>query len=618
MGEYPEKPETRHGFVSELSRRHVWRAAVLYLGSVWALAQGISQLGPSVGAPDWTVRWFLIACAIGFPFWVVFAWFFAWTPQGFRREQDVERTPSRTRAIGRKLDFWIIGVMAVAIVLLITNTFVLHHDATSVAKVTSTKAWAAMLAGTPTKSVAVLPFTSADPKQQYFADGMAEELISDLTQVDGLKVIGKYSSFKFRDSQDSPAQIGATLGVANLIDGSVEQQGDRIRIVVGMIRAKDGASVWSHSYDQPLKGVFKIQSDIGRAVTAALQIKLKFIVDATRPPSGNIDAYQALLQGLALASDFTEADYKRGITLLGKAVQIDPGYAYAWANLSNLQLDLGSIYLSGDAQQRVYSAARAALDRATALAPNAPATLLVRGRLLGQLDSDPAAALASIRQALKLAPNSGNAMESMATQLAILGQLQPATDLYRRTIVIDPLSVSTYMNMSNSLLALGQLDAAEQAVQKALELRPGMSDARSQLVTIAILRRDPVAAAREAAKLSRPNSWDRVAIGQIQEDQHAANAALQNYIEKRGNAEPYGVADLYAIRKQPDAMFKWLDRALAQQRATLANSLLSDPFALEYKADPRFAKLCHAAGLPAPGEPLPAVAVSTTDAIARP
>ncbi|MGH8216041.1 MAG: hypothetical protein ACREPZ_10160, partial [Rhodanobacteraceae bacterium] len=249
MDNHAEAPQKR-GIVAELSHRHVLRAAAVYVGAVWALSQGIAQLAPVFNAPNWTTRWFVIGCAVGFPFWVAFAWYYRLTPEGFKREGDPGAVdPAFHRATGRKLDFWIIGVMAVAIVLLATNTFVLHRDVNSVASAADAKTIAAELAKIPFQSVAVLPLAnqSGDSKQQYFSDGLSEELISDLTQVNGLKVIGSYSSFKFRDSQDSMAQIGAALGVAHLIQGSVRQQGNRIRVTVNMIRAKDGTSVWSHS-----------------------------------------------------------------------------------------------------------------------------------------------------------------------------------------------------------------------------------------------------------------------------------------------------------------------------------------------------------------------------------
>src|SRR6185437_6990012 len=264
---------------------------------------------------------------IGFPFFIVFAWLFEFTPGGLKLESETEVGHRPAGGLGhitgRKLDYWIIGVLIVAVVLLLTNQFVLRRDANSVAAAADAKTLTAELAKLPSKSVAVLPLAneSDDPKQQYFSDGLSEELISDLTQIDGLKVIGKYSSFKFRDSKGSPAQIGATLGVANLIQGSVRQRDGRIRIVVNLIRAQDGASVWSQSYDEPLKDVFAIQSKIGHAVAAALKVKLlgRTIVSDDRPPSGNVQAYQLMLQGRAIARRNTEAGFRQGAAMLRQA-----------------------------------------------------------------------------------------------------------------------------------------------------------------------------------------------------------------------------------------------------------------------------------------------------------
>jgi len=196
------------GFLFELRRRNVLRAGVLYAGAVWALAQGISQLGPAFGAPDWVTRWFVIACAIGFPFWIAFAWYYEITPQGIKRESEVAPDPSVTHSTARKLDFAIIGVLALAVVLLVTDRFVSHKGATI---------------AVPDKSIAVLPLVneSGEKDQQYFSDGLSEDLITALSQFAGLKVISRNSSFQFRDSSDDAKTIGAKLGVAHLLEGSV-------------------------------------------------------------------------------------------------------------------------------------------------------------------------------------------------------------------------------------------------------------------------------------------------------------------------------------------------------------------------------------------------------------
>ena len=640
---------------AELKRRNVLRAGAIYAAAVWALAQGIAQLGPSIGLPDWTTRWFLVASIIGFPFWIAFAWFYAFTPRGLKRESEIAPDDAIAHSSGRKLDFWIIGIMAVAIVLLVTNQFVLRRDATSTAKVADTKALSATLAKLSNKSVAVLPLTNegGDPKQQYFSDGLSEELISDLAKINGLKVISKYSSFKFRDSKDSPAQIGAALGVAHLLQGSVRQIGDHLRVMVTLIAAEDGAVVWSHTYDQELKDVFAIQTQIGEAVAGALKMKLlgQALGIDDKPPSGNVEAYKLMLQGRSLARRFTEADIRQSIALYQQALKLDPNYAYAWGVLSNAWVNLSWKYLNDDAKQQAYADARAAIDREQALAPDAASTHVDRGYLITMVDLDPKRALAEYQRAYALAPSDGGVMSALAYGYANTGQLQRAVELTRRALATDPLRVSFYANLASLLLVQGQLDSAAQTIRSALALQPDYPElylnlatidmARGQLdaaeqglrkwqalqpsapglyanqTIIDILRGDVAAAVRDAKQETDPvlGPWIRAMAQQIRSDRKQADAALHDYIANYSKSQPYNVADLYALRKQPDDMFEWLQRAWSQHRFDLINYLLSDPFVLPYQHDPRFVALCKQAGLPLPGQVLPgdsAVAAGAT------
>ncbi len=600
----------------EIQRRNVLRAGAFYAAAVWALSQGLAQLLPVFNAPNWVTRWFIIACLIGFPFWLAFAWYFEITPSGVRRESEIAPGDSIAHSTGRKLDFWIIGILAVVVVLLITNTFVLHRDASSSAAMSEAKSIAAELAMVPNESVAVLPLTNegGDSRQQYFSDGLSEELISDLTQINGLKVIGKYSSFKFRDSRDSPAQIGAALGVAHLIVGSVFQQEKRIRVTVGMIRAKDGSSVWSHSYDEQLNDVFAIQSKISQAVAAALRLKLlgKAIIADDRPPGGNVDAYRLMLQGRAITRHYTEASVRQGIGLFQRALKLDPNYAYAWGLLSNASINLGVAFLTGDARQKAYMQARAAMAKEEALAPKAAHTHTDRGYLLAVVDNDPVGALAEYRQAHALAPNDTTTMNFLAGGLENLGQLQAAVKLYRKTIATDPLRVDIYSNLALALLGQRHLDAAEQVTRSALVLQPGFPGLYTNLVEVNVLRGDAEAARRDAAKETDPvyGPWARALAQQIGPDHRQADAALHDYMATQGKDQPYLVASLYALRKQADAMFDWLQRARVQHDPIFLSSLLTDPFVLAYQHDPRFAALCTQAGLPLPGQSLTAMAGS--------
>jgi len=611
-------PPGKRGILAELSYRHVWRAAAVYVGAVWALSQGLAQLSGPFGLPDWVTRWFVGACAIGFPFWVAFAWYYKLTPAGLKRESDIAADdPAFHRATGRKLDFWIIGVMAVAIVLLVTNTFVLHRDANSVASAADAKTVAAELAKIPFKSVAVLPLAneSGDPKQQYFSDGLSEELISDLTQVNGLKVIGKYSSFKFRDSTESPAQIGVALGVAHLIQGSVRQQGDRIRVTLSMISAKDGSSVWSNSYDELLKDVFAIQSKIGEAVADALKVKLlgKTIVASDKPPGGNVQAYELMLQGRAISRRGTEASVRQGIALFQQALKLDPKYAYAWGLLSNSSVNLGIAFLTGDARQQAYAQARVAADKEQTLAPDAAHTHTDRAWLLATIDNDPVGALAEFKRAYELAPNDTTTMNFLAGGLTNTGQLQAGVDMYRKVLATDPLRVDIYANLALALLGQRQLDAAEQVTRKALALQPDWAGLYATLTEIDVLRGDAKAALSAAGKETDPTSgpWARALAQQIGPDRQKADVVLRDFIVKQGKDQPYLVADLYALRKQPDEMFDWLQRAFTQHDPNFVLLLLSDPLVLAYQHDPRFAALCKQAGLPVPNPPLTATAGSS-------
>src|SRR3546814_243508 len=325
------------GFLAELKRRNGLRAAVLYAGAVWALAQGIAQLGPSVGAPEWITRWFLIAAAIGFPFWLAFSWFYEFTPTGLRRESEIDPADSISHSTGRILDFWIIGVLALAVVLLLTNQFVLRGDATSAA---SAQAVADRLATVPVKSIAVLPLANAsgDQDQVYFSDGLSEDLINALSQIDGLKVIGRNSSFQFRDSQDDTRTIGARLGVAHLLEDSVRHAGDTVRIPAQLIRAADGSTLWSEHYDRPFRDLFALQDEITRAVAGALKAELLPGAGTTkqgfRPASGNLSAYIPFLQGLQYArAAVGEADQARAIDSFAAANRLDPAFVQAHAGV---------------------------------------------------------------------------------------------------------------------------------------------------------------------------------------------------------------------------------------------------------------------------------------------
>ena len=247
----------------ELKRRNVFRVALAYLAASWLVLQVVQLVLESTSAPDWVMQVFLLAVAVGFPFAVLFAWAFEMTPEGIKREKDVDRGQSITDRTGRKLNRAIIVVLAAAVAFLLLDKFVLQNDSATVEAVTD-------------KSVAVLPFVamSRGPDDEYFADGLTEEILNSLTRVPELLVTARTSAFHFKGKDDPIPEIAATLGVAHIVEGSVRRSGDRLRVTAQLIRADDGFHLWSETYDHDAKDVFGVQTDIAEKIATALDVVL--------------------------------------------------------------------------------------------------------------------------------------------------------------------------------------------------------------------------------------------------------------------------------------------------------------------------------------------------------
>src|SRR5215471_12167654 len=320
-------------FFGELKRRNVIRAAIFYLGAVWALAQGISQLGPSLGAPEWATRWFVVAAGIGFPFWIAFAWFYEFTPEGLKRESEIDRAESITRHTGRKLDFAIIGVLTLAVVLLLTDRFVLRHG------VNETTAMSIVQ-----KSIAVLPFEnlSSDKENAYFTDGVQDEILTHLAKIADLKVISRASVMQYKSGiARNLRSIGEELGVAHVVEGSVQRAGNKIRVNAQLIDARNDTHLWAQTYDRDLADVFAIQSEIAKAIADQLQAKLspneKKAIE--QPPTTDLAAFDlySRAKSVLLTAAFSvtgDPDLRKAIELLDEAVKRDPSFFDAYCQLA--------------------------------------------------------------------------------------------------------------------------------------------------------------------------------------------------------------------------------------------------------------------------------------------
>jgi TolB-like protein/Tfp pilus assembly protein PilF len=461
----------------------------------------------------------------------------------------------------------------------------------------------------PAGSIAVLPFVnmSGDQSQQYFSDGVSEDLIVILSQFPGLKVIGHSSSFQFRDSKQDSRNIGAKLGVAHLLEGSVRRSGDMVRVSAQLINTADGSAQWSERYDRPYKELFALQDEITRAVAMALRTKLMpgehAVTQSDKPPSGSLEAYNALLQGRFYFSRITEADMRKAIEYYTQATELDPNYALAWSWVSRAWSNMSADFLEGAPAQSAYAKARTAADRALTLSPDLAFAHLARADVLQFADFDWRAAEAEYRQALALAPNDAPAQFGLGQLLATLGDANQAIALTQQALATEPLRANVYNWLGNYYLGINRLDEAERAIRRAIELQPAAQSFHVQLAIIEI-KRGHAQLALAAAQQEPPGTWNDVALAlaqQIGPDRSAADAALRTLIDKNGSLAPYQIAQVYALRDDAKQTFAWLDRAWSLRDSGI-QYLLLDPFILRYRDDPRLAAFCRKVGLPTPRE----------------
>ena len=576
-------------FLQRLRQRKMVQWAVAYVAAAFALLQGIDIVAQQFAWPEGVRRGITLAMVIGFFVTLVLAWY-----HGERGAQRVTGTE----------------LLILALLLSLGGGFLWHFAGVSQLKTASilvaSSPSASPVPAIPEKSIAVLPLVNAsnDKDEQYFSDGLSEDLITALSQFAGLKVIGRNSSFQFRDSKDDSRTIGAKLGVAHLLEGSVRRAADVVRISAELVNAADGTTLWSRHYDRPYKDLFKLQDDITTAVASALKTKLLNVPDSIaqsdRPPSGNLEAYNDYLQGQFYFARDTADGYRKAIASYKEAVALDPRYALAFARLAGAETFL-SEYSPATAKQDLADA-RPAVDRALSLNPDLAAAHGAHALLLAFADLDWVGAKAEFERAVQLAPNDHDAIASHAQMGAALGHPEAAIEPIRRAIAADPLSANWYSLLEDDLIAVGRLDEAEAAARRELTLHASNS-ALARLSFIDVLRGNAAAALEKAEQIPAGQSHDFALTDarQIGPDRAAADAAVKNLIDRYGKTNAYLIARTYALRKDPDKVFEWLDRAWANRENSVC-TLYYDPFLLGYKTDPRFAAFCKKVGLPTPAE----------------
>jgi TolB-like protein/cytochrome c-type biogenesis protein CcmH/NrfG len=459
----------RPSFFVELKRRNVLRAVVLYIGAVWALSQGISQLSPAFNLQADVTRWFVIACAILFPFWIAFAWIYEVTPQGLKRESQVAPGESIAHTTARKMDFAIIGVLAVAVLLLAWRLLVVDHRTSTAAGVAAAVAKSAAPFNPPANTLAVLPFTNlnGDPKQQYFSDGITEELTNALGQNTALRVIAWDTASKYRDSKQHATDVGKALDVANVLTGKILREGNAVRVIVELVNARTGYQVWSDHYDDSLANVFQVQDQISAAIAGALKVKFTNLGAA---PTVNPQAHDLVLKARALEEkSLTAAPVEQARKLYEQAISLAPDYADAHAGLARAWLVLTQV--STLPLKDGLPKMRAEANKALALDPRNARALVVLA-VADQAEGKIAEARVGFERALALDPS--NAIAHLDYGMVLPLKQEQAQE--QEAVQIDPDNTTAQNNLAVVELDLGEYAQALVPWQAVMRLDPHSAD----------------------------------------------------------------------------------------------------------------------------------------------
>jgi len=574
-------------FFGELKRRNVYKVAVAYAVVAWLLMQIASQIFPFFEIPNWAVRLVVLLLIIGFPIALIIAWAFEATPEGIKRTEAADAAGQRSRGAA-----WIYIVL-IGAALSVGLFFIGRY---TVRNVTPRQSEAAI---GPQKSIAVLPLLneSGDPGDEYFSDGLSEELIAALAQINGLKVIGRSSSFRFKDRHEEPKAIGEKLGVSTLLEGTVRKQGERVRIVAELVNAADGIALWTRTFDRELRDIFTVQQEIARAVAESLKVTLLGSDSAQKSAPTNVEAHNAYLQGHFYFQRRNLEDYRKAVGFFDQAIRLDPDYALAYAERSESWTFIGD--LTGQ-HEPAWSKARSDAEKAVAVAPDLAEAHAALGWVRFFVDWKFTEGLSELKRAKELSPGNPTANDLLARVILYLGRLDEAERQARYAVELDPLSVIAQGNLARVLLFAGRLDEADAAARKAAELQPASASSHRWQVVIAVLRGDGETALREA-QLEPDEGYRRFELAlaqQVRGNRQAADAALVDLIASGRHQLAFQIAEVYAIRGEKDKAFEWLQIAF-DEHDTGTLTLLVDPLLRGLRDDPRYKSLLIKLGLPA-------------------
>jgi TolB-like protein/DNA-binding winged helix-turn-helix (wHTH) protein/Tfp pilus assembly protein PilF len=445
-------------------------------------------------------------------------------------------------------------------------------------------------------SIAVLPFVDISPAkdQEYFADGITDQLISDLAQVSGLRVVGRSSAFQFKGKNEDSREIGRKLGVADVLEGSVRREGNHVRITAELIETNDGFQLWSQTYDHEMKDIFAVQDELARSTTKALQLRLlggNGHPTSSNSQNTNSDAYQAYLQ----AEYFTgrgrgKDDLEKALAYTDTALKFDQKYAPAWALRASVENTMAEAELINSAQG--YRQARDDAERAIALDPNCARAYLALATNQLDYDWDWDAANGFVSKAVVLQPGSTEVLRVRSNLSWVLGDLDQAIKLRQQAVTLDPLRADSFSDLAYLLYLAGRYNEAQAALQKALDLNPVVGFGNFTLGLIFVAEERPQQALVATDK--EQNEWAKLTLRALADHalghEQDSNAALTELIAKHATDAPFQIAEVYAFRGESNEVFRWLGRAYEERDPGLT-IMKTDPFLKPLRHDQRYAQL---------------------------
>lgn len=575
------------GFIAELKRRNVFKVALVYFIASWLTMQVVDVMFPALHLPEWLTSAVAAFLIIGFPFAVIFAWAFELTPDGIKREKDVDRSESVSPQTGQKLNHAVLIVLAIAVAFLLADKFVLHKD-------TATLDEPVAAAPEEKPSIAVLPFVnmSDDRENEYFSDGLSEELLNLLAKISQLHVAGRTSSFKFKDTNEDLRVIGEALNVQHVLEGSVRKSGARLRITAQLIDTENGYHLWSDTYDRDLTDIFAIQDEIAGHVVEELKAHLLGAeVVTSNQGTTNADAYNDYLLGNYFLEHTSADNLSRAVKAYESAIRKDPSFARAYAALAIAQQQTFAGWASSSSGDFIenFAIMRKTVDTAMALAPNDPDVLMAKTMSNLVVDWNLPGAIAITERVLQMHPNNAIALGWHGSNLLFARRFSEAEQALLKAAELDPLSPSVLRTLGDVYMADNRCDEAIETYEQALRMSPESGRFYGRMARCRLFQDDIEAAKTYNAK--EPVAWvretnDLIIMGR-ENPKPAWEAAVAAYETEYGYGNSYQMAEIYADAGDLDKVFEWLDHA-ARVRDPGGPWALVMPFFEEAWQDPRF------------------------------